>query len=240
MVNRTWTWGPQAITEVRPEEYAESPGHQRDVQYFDKSRMEITQPDGDRSSNWYVTNGLLVVEMVTGQLQTGDDTFEQREPATANIAGDLDDPRTPTYATLSAVLEQPPRAEGDVITERLDRNGGVTSDSGLAEHNVLATMRDETTDHTIAGPFWAFMNASGTVWEFQRYEERLLFDNPFYATGRPITEAYWTKVKVAGIEKDVLLQCFERRCLTYTPDNPEGWQVEAGNVGQHYYQWRYH
>ncbi|MCS7294077.1 MAG: thermonuclease family protein, partial [Dehalococcoidia bacterium] len=36
-----------------------------------------------------------------------------------------------------------------------------------------------------------------------------------------------------------LVQCFERRCLTYTPDNPPGWQVEAGNVGQHYYRWRY-
>ena len=35
------------------------------------------------------------------------------------------------------------------------------------------------------------------------------------------------------------MQCFERRCLTYTPANPAGWQVEAGNVGQHYYQWRY-
>jgi DNA-binding beta-propeller fold protein YncE len=44
---------------------------------------------------------------------------------------------------------------------------------------------------------------------------------------------------VGGVYKDVLMQCFERRCLTYTPDNPEGWQVEAGNVGQHYYQWRY-
>src|SRR5207302_953615 len=28
-------------------------------------------------------------------------------------------------------------------------------------------------------------------------------------------------------------------CLTYTPDNPAGWQVEAGNVGLHYYEWRY-
>jgi hypothetical protein len=37
----------------------------------------------------------------------------------------------------------------------------------------------------------------------------------------------------------VLLQCFERRCLTYAPDNPPGWQVEAGNVGQHYHAWRY-
>jgi hypothetical protein len=37
----------------------------------------------------------------------------------------------------------------------------------------------------------------------------------------------------------VLVQCFERRCLTWTPGNPNGWTVEAGNVGQHYYQWRY-
>jgi hypothetical protein len=35
------------------------------------------------------------------------------------------------------------------------------------------------------------------------------------------------------------LRCFERRCLTDTPDNAPGWQVEAGNVGQHYCAWRY-
>ncbi len=35
------------------------------------------------------------------------------------------------------------------------------------------------------------------------------------------------------------MQCFQRRCLTYTPGNDEGWQVEAGNVGRHYYTWRY-
>jgi hypothetical protein len=44
---------------------------------------------------------------------------------------------------------------------------------------------------------------------------------------------------VAGTVQEVLLQCFERRCLTYTPGNDAGWQVEAGNVGQHYYYWRY-
>jgi hypothetical protein len=38
---------------------------------------------------------------------------------------------------------------------------------------------------------------------------------------------------------DELVQCFQPRCLTYTPDNAPGWQVEAGNVGLHYYQWRY-
>ena len=44
---------------------------------------------------------------------------------------------------------------------------------------------------------------------------------------------------VGGVEHDVLIQCFERRCLTYTPDNVTEWQVEMGNVGQHYYRWRY-
>ena len=38
---------------------------------------------------------------------------------------------------------------------------------------------------------------------------------------------------------DVLVQAFERRIVTYTPDNPPGWQVEMGNVGQHYHGWRY-
>ena len=61
----------------------------------------------------------------------------------------------------------------------------------------------------------------------------------FYATGYPISEAYWTTVLVAGVPQDVLVQAFERRVLTYTPSNPAGWEVEAGNVGQHYHRWRY-
>ncbi|HUZ03363.1 MAG TPA: hypothetical protein VMU89_23715, partial [Thermomicrobiaceae bacterium] len=60
-----------------------------------------------------------------------------------------------------------------------------------------------------------------------------------YATGYPLTEAYWTSVLVGGVSRQVLVQVFERRVLTYTPANPSGWQVEAGNVGQHYYTWRY-
>jgi hypothetical protein len=61
----------------------------------------------------------------------------------------------------------------------------------------------------------------------------------FYATGFPITEPYWSRVPVGGTPRDVLIQCFERRCMTWTPSNPAGWQVEMGNVGQHYYRWRY-
>jgi len=44
---------------------------------------------------------------------------------------------------------------------------------------------------------------------------------------------------VGGVERDVLVQVFERRVLSYTPSNPASFQVEMGNVGQHYYAWRY-
>ena len=93
--------------------------------------------------------------------------------------------------------------------------------------------------HAIAEPFWAFMNASGPVVEAGEIENATLFENPYFATGRPITEAYWADVQVSGEERQVLIQCFERRCLTYTPGNDPGFITEAGNVGQHYYAWRY-
>src|SRR6185312_9082248 len=86
-VNRTWMWGPTANTDGLSEPYTESPNGQRLVQYFDKTRMEITHPDGDASSIWYVTNGLLAKELITGQIQRGDNTFESHAPAQVNVAG---------------------------------------------------------------------------------------------------------------------------------------------------------
>jgi predicted secreted Zn-dependent protease len=83
------------------------------------------------------------------------------------------------------------------------------------------------------------MNSSGTVYQNGNYASAKLFDNPFYATGYPLTEPYWTNVLVGGVQEQVLVQVFERRVLTFTPSNPDGWKVEAGNVGLHYYQWRY-
>src|SRR4051812_22334231 len=67
-VARTWFWGPQANTGGIREDYAESPGGGRLVQYFDKSRMEINNPNGDKASPFYVTNGRLTVELISGQM----------------------------------------------------------------------------------------------------------------------------------------------------------------------------
>lgn len=241
-VNRTWMWGPDGLTSVLRERYAESPGGKREVQYFDKSRMEITHPYADDESVWYVTNGLLVVEMVTGQLQVGDSQFDASlGPAEVNIVGDAGE--RPTYASIDgwALREQNARPVGTLITHRIDDGGSVSSDPSLVQHNVTAASRVTVPgiDHTIAAPFWQLMTSNDLVYTRGAYVTDTLFLDPYYATGFPITEAYWSRVKVAGQARDVLWQCFERRCLTYTPANPAGWQVEAGNVGLHYYQWRY-
>ncbi len=243
-VSRTWMWGPDGFTGEIDEPYAESPGGQRAVQYFDKARMEITNPSGDTGSIWYVTNGLLVVELISGQLQIGDASFNQRQPATVNVAGDSDDPTGPTYASFGNVLNAQPLPIGapgapHVIAQSISRSGAVIEDLHWANYGIGTAHLDEITNHSIARPFWAFMNSVGVVNEDGASAQAPLFENPYFATGRPITEAYWANVKVGGSYQDVLMQCFERRCLTYNPDNAPEWQVEAGNVGRHYYAWRY-
>ena len=101
VANRTWMWGPHANSPEMAEPYVEGTAGMRTVQYYDKSRMEISvDPDVDPQSVWYVTNGLLVIEMVSGRLQVGDGTFQDRAPAWINVAGDPEDPLGPTYATF--------------------------------------------------------------------------------------------------------------------------------------------
>lgn len=241
LASRTWMWGTEAFTNAMQERYIESPGDTRTVQYFDKTRMEITQPGGNQNDIWFVTNGLLVMEMVTGRMQIGDDTFQQYFTARENVAGDEDDNAGPTYTTFGKLMSKAPLADGALITQRINRAAEITSDAGLAVHNVTAAQRLTVPgiDHQVASPFWTFMNSNGSIYENGVYTTGTLFPNPYYATGLPITEAYWAEVKVGGQQKDVLIQCFERRCLTFTPGNPDGWKVEAGNVGQHYYRWRY-
>jgi len=239
---RTWMWGPGANTDVIDEEYAESPGNQRKVQYFDKSRMEITTPGADPDTIWYVTNGLLVNELVSGQMQIGHTRFDTREAAQINVAGDETDPDGPTYATFAGLRSRPPLPGGSTIIQRVERDGTVSDDPAVATFGVTAAQRvqEPGIDHQVASPFWEFMNASGViVGEDGGYTEGSLFENPFYATGYPIAEPYWATVRVLDTPVYVLIQCFQRRCLTYTPTNADAWQVEVGNVGQHYYRWRY-
>lgn len=236
-VVRTWMWGAQPFTQIITERYEDAPNDFRQVQYFDKARMELTDPNADPATDWYVTNGLLVNELMTGWMQVGDDSFVERDPAAVNIAGDPGS--GPTYAVLSPLRWRSALPEDEPIIQRLSADGTLTNDPALAARDVRAAHFVSATDHTVARPFWEFMNSSGLIDDGGQSAEDDLFVDPFYATGYPVTEAYWTQATVAGVPMDVLIQCFQRRCLTYTPDNPAGWQVEAGNVGRHYYSWRY-
>jgi hypothetical protein len=181
--------------------------------------------------------------MVEGYFQTGDTARDESpEPANVPVAGDPDGGAL-TYADLGeyGLRDLPAREVGATIAEYVGEDGTVRTSEQYERYGVTAAYEVTEFDahHTVASVFWEFMNSSGTVFEDGAFVDDLLFENAFYATGYPITEAYWTTTQVGGTPTEVLWQCFERRCLTWTPGNDPGWQVEAGNVGLHYYRWRY-
>ncbi len=235
---RSWLWGPAAFAVTR-EPYEEARAGTRAVAYFDKARLELTDPDRPPSDPWAVTSGLLARELISGMEQVGDRRFVPRAPAGIPVAGDPDDRLGPTYATLAAVLALPPLEQGELITQTIDRSGQIGNEPRLADYGVRAGPLVPETSHRVASVFWEFLQRRDIVYADGAFRSDQLFWPLFAVTGFPITEAYWTRAKVGGVERDVLVQCFERRCLTYTPDNPPGWRVELGNVGQHYYRWRY-
>ena len=244
VANRSWTWGrlvsPVVLgTAITSEMFVDLPAGSREVLYFDKSRMEINDPSADPNASWYVTNGLLPIELMTGRLQVGYSQFEQR--AAANIAAIGDPGQFPTYADLRQLYQSPgavnPGDLGKPATGFLNAGGAITGFNDYANDAATLLVRGEN-NHGVAKAFVDFMNARGTISENGRYIRGQLYD-PLFVFGLPVSGAYWVKVRVGSVERPILFQVFERRVLTYNPANPAGWQVEMGNVGQHYFEWRY-
>jgi hypothetical protein len=276
MTDRSWLWGPEPrmiTVETYREGYLEreiaqtvsQPSQKRLVYYFDKARMELTNPSMKNRGG--ITNGLLVVEMVNGQLQLGDAFFGKGyAPAEVAVAGDPlgVNPGAPTYrsflavATLDSVTNRAQNRVNEGVTATISRAGTGGDNPSLAGAVTISHF-DENFGHNIPNVFWEFMNRTGPVFVVQRHKagdkanqpvfkpegglageivEQPLF-NWIETMGYPVTEPYWSNVRVGGQEKPVLIQLFQRRVLTYTPSNPPATQVEMGNVGQHYYEWRY-
>lgn len=220
-------WGP-TVTGSVSEPYREASSGQRQVQYFDKGRMELTDPAGGT-----VTNGLLANELITGQMQAGDSTFMPRAAAAIPVAGDPDNPG-PTYAGLgtnAATLFMPAtrytptmRNLGQVVETTVAANGTVTMPSvvGAGSGPRAISAYDDATQHNVPQAFADYRNQVGVA-----------------AIGLAKSEPFLTTVKVGGVATQVMVQVFERRVLTYTATNPPAYQVEMGNIGQHYYRWRY-
>jgi Purple acid Phosphatase, N-terminal domain len=236
---RSYIWG-NAVTQGLQEPYAQGPNGQHFVQYFDKSRMEINHPGGNTSDPFYVTQGLLASDMINGRIQLGDTEFQQSTPAGIPF-GDLDDTQasSPTYASFRNVLNAPPIPSGQSIVAMIDRAGTVTTNANPQGVTSAGVLDGVPTNHSIASVFLAFLLSRGPVYVGGQDVTQAIFDPLFYVTGYPVAEAYWATVKAAGVNKTVLIQCFERRCLTYTPTNEPAFQVELANTGLQYYNWRY-
>jgi hypothetical protein len=249
-VGRSWYWGPQPNTAGLYETLTDAPDgtHRRLVQYFDKSRMELNNPGGNPDDPFYVTNGLLTVELIGGCIQTStlSPCGEERYPAEIPMSGDSGDQLAPTYAAFRNVANSrfgdhpAPDRRGQFVTATIDRNGNVGEDATKAQVPLdRVAFYESTTKHNIPEAFWNFLNQTGLVRENGQIVTRPLSSPWFYVTGLPISDAYWAKATIRGQVTDVLIQAFERRVLTYTPTNNAAFQVEMGNIGQHYYDWRY-
>ncbi len=185
------------------------------VQYFDKGRMELTTPGSS------VTSGLLVKEMISGRTQMGDASFENRAPARIPVAGDLDN-LFPLYSDLTAPLPPQPRAAGAPVQTELTPNGPQAAASAPRDAAAAIATTDSATGIAIPRIFLDFRERVG-----------------LQVVGLAITQPFWVQVRVGGVQRQVLMQAFERRVLTYNAANPDPFKVEFGNVGQHYYRWRY-
>jgi hypothetical protein len=243
---RTFIWGPALFVAPdgpklpRTEPYRDLEGGMRTVEYFEKARMETTTVDRGR-----LTAGLLVREMISGMLQLGDTQMEPYAPAGVPVAGDPLNNPCPTYATLAKVASIAPGTNaaidrtGTPVDGALNTDGTVAPLTAIADPTTYAYYVPET-KHNIAAPFWTFLTQQGNIVGADgKVTVGKLFDPPFFAVGLPLTEPYWTKANVGGKSRDVLMQAFERRVLTYTPANPDGFKVEMGNVGAAYARWRY-
>lgn len=185
------------------------------VQYFDKGRMELNTPGAP------VTSGLLVREMISGRMQMGDATFENRDPARISVAGDPDN-FFPLYSDLATPLPPQPLAGGAAVQTELTPNGPRAATNLPQDAAAAIATTDSATGIAIPRIFLDFRERIG-----------------LQVVGLAITQPFWVQVKVGGVERRVLMQAFERRVLTYNAANPDPFKVEFGNVGQHYYRWRY-
>jgi DMSO/TMAO reductase YedYZ molybdopterin-dependent catalytic subunit len=239
-VKRSFYWGPAPL-QSHIEPYAEGPGGKRTVQYFDKSRMEINNPSGNRNDPFFVTNGLLTTELMLGRIQVGNNSYVERYRAHIPLASDSDDAQAPTYASFARLMAT--RAEnrtGQRVVNYLERDGSTRTETPAGSGPEIIALYEPATGHNIPTVFKQFLDLQGPVWVGGKLQTARLSDPWFYTTGYPITEAYWAKVKIAGKrDTDVLIQAYQRRVLTYVPSLPAEFQVQMGNIGLHYYDWRY-
>jgi hypothetical protein len=218
-------WGSEPLL-WRAEPYADAPDGRRTVQYFDRGRMELTPtPNGGTE----VTEGLLALEMTTGEIQLGSKLLEYKDPPDIAIDSGGADAAVPTYAGLARVVQRTGpdgSAQHTEVNQWIDAQGNVSEKTPPAA--VWASQYVAQTGHNVPDVFTnLFANqAFGTMDWVQ-------------ALGYPISEPYWTMYRRDGAAQPSLIQVFQRRILVYTPGLNANQRITLANVGRHYYRWRY-
>lgn len=226
-IARSWLWGPQPGQHLQE---TNAQGHIVDTQYFDKARMEINPAVTDPTSPWRVTTGLLVSEMagLTGSTLG--------KPAVLTVAGD-NAPSNPQYSDFfPGLLKSAPDATGQVASLVLTERGKLQES---APSTLKYSAYVSATGHNIPDVFWKFLNSNDPLQAAGGEVATGRIFDWVYIMGYPISEPYWATLVIDGKPQLTLLQLFQRRVLTYVPSFPSGWQVQMGNAGQTYYQWRY-
>ncbi len=172
-----------------------------------------------------MTNGLLATELTGDEIQIGDAATRYQPAPDLPIAGDPDNPG-PTYAQLrvrALALFNPatPQPVGSPVTTVVDASGNLRAGGDLVDSATLILAFDAATKHNVPGGFARYRDKVGLA-----------------AIGYAIAEPFLARVRVAGAGHPVMVQLFQRRVLTYTPENPVPYRVEMGNIGQHYNAWR--
>jgi len=168
--------------------------------------MEINNPSADRSNPFFVTNGLLTVELISGFIQVGDADFSKFHPACIPMSGDFGDTLAPTYFAFQGVSNtqagdhNAPDRTGQKVIETIDRNGKTGTDAAMGNMaGVNLVHYEPATKHNIPKVFWDFLNSSGPIRNDagQIAQEQLI--QPWnFASGYPISEPYWAKAKIGA------------------------------------------
>jgi hypothetical protein len=199
-ITRPYTWGPSVpeapVAIMEP--YNSSPGGQRQVQYFDKARMELNNP-----ANGIVTAGLAVKELVSGLRQDGDTKFTQLAPSKTQVAGDAVsvNPNAPVYASFNQVVtlggpdgRSKASTPGATINAFIAKDGTVTTIT--PPETITVGAYEANTGHNIAKPFFDFMNQTGPTTD--PISGSTLQNTIFTPTTRPPTSLVWLSASRTG------------------------------------------
>ncbi|MGH9176343.1 MAG: hypothetical protein ACRD1H_18385, partial [Vicinamibacterales bacterium] len=200
-------------------------------QYFERGRMEIADAsvtDARTLTSGSITQGLLVRELATGNVQLGYDSFVQDDPAPIALFGGApgaDAGETLTYADFAGAVVSPAEDRtGQQIGEWIAAGGEISAAPPPVE--IVAGQFETATGHNVPDVTVSWLRS-----------------NPFgvdasEALGLPISEPYWARTGKGG-DGVSLVQLFERRVVVYTPDLPLAERFSLTNAGRHYYRWRY-